>query len=387
MRRKILVGFIFCFCLKVSLAAVTVGNCDSDKHPYSTISAAIAAAPVGGVVRVCPGTYAEQLEINKPLTIQGINGIPTIVAPSTGLNDIPAGSYSYPQIFVSNAGGEVKLVHLSVDGSDALFNIEGSAGFLADADAACSDGTISDSNFVGIFFLNTPGVLEGMNISHQFGSILVPGDPGPLEVPNCGSGVVFNGSSRALVRNSTISDVGFYGIFSYGDLIADNNNVSGGFGPYGIGIGASTGTISNNSVTQAIYWIETVGIQGGSLVRDNVVQSAIYGITNSAEVRHNTLTNNAIGISQATAVADNVISGFPTYDNPECINNDACDSFPTGMPLPTIGIDLGCSPADRVRGNNIEGVGIGFANLEAGEKIPRSNLLTNVTTTSTGCSQ
>jgi hypothetical protein len=37
--------------------------------------------------------------------------------------------------------------------------------------------------------------------------------------------------------------------------------------------------------------------------------------------------------------------------------------------------------------NNIAGVGIGFANLKAGEKIPPSNLLTNVTTTSTTCSQ
>src|SRR5215469_15298306 len=57
------VVFVFCLSLKLSLAAVTVGSCQSVKHSYPTISAAIAAAPPGGIVNVCPGTYAEQIEI------------------------------------------------------------------------------------------------------------------------------------------------------------------------------------------------------------------------------------------------------------------------------------------------------------------------------------
>lgn len=384
MRWKILVLSIFCFCLKVSLAAVTVGNCDSDKHPYSTISAAIAAAPAGGVVRVCPGTYAEQLQINKPLTIQGIDGGPVIETPATGLNELPAGSGLYPQVLVNNAGGEVKLSNVAVDGSDALFIVDG---FVYDLDVVCPDGILADKNFVGVYFFNTPGVLDGISVSNQFGSIWEPDDQPPQTIPNCGSGVVFTGSPSAVVRNSTVFNVGLYGIYSNGDLTADNNIVSGGYSPHGVGIAASTGTITNNKITQTIGYEETAGIQGGTLVRDNIVQTAIYGIVGAAEVRHNTLTNNAIGVSQAADVTDNAISGYPTYDNPACINNPACDSYPTGMPLPTVAIDLGCGPADRMRGNNIEGVGIGFANLEAGEKIPRSNLLTNVTTTSTGCSQ
>ena len=76
--RTMLTGLILCLCVKSSLAAVTVGTCRADKQRYSTISAAVAAASPGEIVYVCPGIYPEQVEIDKPLTIQGIQGTPVI---------------------------------------------------------------------------------------------------------------------------------------------------------------------------------------------------------------------------------------------------------------------------------------------------------------------
>jgi len=379
---KAFVLCVFCLSLKLSLAAVTVGSCQSVKHSYPTISAAIAAAPPGGVVNVCPGTYAEQIEIDKPLTIRGIIGVSTIIPPDDGLNQLPAGSGVYPQVLVNNAHGEVKLTNLSIDGGDALFN---AAGFQAGLDFFCPAGVIQ--NFVGIYFLNTPGILEGMNINNQFGSSFLPEDFGPQVIPNCGSGVEFSGSPRAVVRNSNITDVGVYGIFSDGDLTADHNVVSGGFGPHGVGITSVNGTISDNTITGSTGFFKTIGIQGGDVVRNNNVQTAIYGIVGAAKTRNNTLTNNAISLSEMNDVSDNQItSASPTYFDPGCFNQ-GCDGTPTGPAFPTIGIDLGCGNESHVRANSISGTGIGFANLEGGATISKSNIFSNVGTISTSCSQ
>ena len=379
--RKILPGLIFCFCFKVSLAAVTVGTCQPGKNSYTTISAAITAAPAGGVVDVCPGTYAEQLEIEKPLTIQGVNGTATIVAPSTGLNELPAGSGFYPQVLADNAGGQVKLLNLSIDGGDALFNVNG---VVLGLDAYCPEGAVQ--NFVGVYFVNTPGTLANLNVSGQFGESFPGGFGFPQLIPNCGSGIEFHGSGEATVRNSTVSNVGFYGIFSDGDLTADHNVVSGGIGPFGVGIAAGTGSITDNTITGTVEFQKTIGIQGGDLVKGNVVQTSIYGIAEAGNVMKNTLQNNAISLSDITRGFDNQISAPSTYFNPVCFFG-ACNGTPTGPAFPTIGVDFACETADQVMKNSVQGVGIGFANVPKGETIKRKNTLRNVQTISTTCSQ
>ncbi len=40
-------------------------------YPYNTIAEGIAAAPVGGTVLVAPGTYYENVTVNKDLTLRG----------------------------------------------------------------------------------------------------------------------------------------------------------------------------------------------------------------------------------------------------------------------------------------------------------------------------
>jgi hypothetical protein len=378
--RKILTGLIFCFGFKMSLAAVTVGTCRPDKHAYPTISAAIKAAPAGGVVDVCPGTYAEQLEIDKPLTIRGVKGTPTIVAPSTGLNELPAGSGFFPQVVADNAR-EVRLLNLAIDGSDALFNI---GGVVLGLEAYCPEGVIT--NFTGVYFVNTSGILENMNVSNQFGESFPGGFGFPQLIPNCGNGIVFHGSAQGVVRNSTVSNVGFYGIFADGELMAEHNVVSGGNGPFGIGIAAGTGMIIHNTVTGTVSFQKTIGIEGGDLVKGNDVQSSIYGIANSGNVRENTLNNNAISLSVVERAFGNLISAPSSYFSPACFFG-TCDGTPTGPPFPTIGIDFGCDTTGEVMENKIQGVGIGFANVPKGERIHRMNTLINVTTISTTCSQ
>src|SRR2546421_486991 len=53
--------------LRQMMAAHIVGNATI----YQTIQAAVNAAASGAVINVDPGSYAEQISINKPLTLRG----------------------------------------------------------------------------------------------------------------------------------------------------------------------------------------------------------------------------------------------------------------------------------------------------------------------------
>lgn len=380
--RNTLLFLIFASCLNVSYGAVTVGTCTSDKHPYATISSAVAAVPLGGVVNVCPGTYAEQVEIDKPLTLQSVQGLATIVPPAGGMNEIPAGSGSYPQIYINNSEGQVKLSSFAVNGNNASFN--DGFGVPVSASNACQDG-IADG-FVGVWFGGPSGVVDGLVVSGQYASVLALDDQGPQLIPNCGSGIEFHVSGKAFIQNTVVSGVGLVGI-SGSNLMADNNQVQAGLGPHGIGIEASGGTISNNNIAGSTAYAGIIGIEGGALVKANSVQDSIYGIVGAVNAVHNTLTNNAIGISQVTEASNNLISGASTYYNPACFNGGCNPNSLTGPAYPTIGLDLGCANGSAIENNKLEGVGIGIANVEAGQSTSKTNHFSNVTTNTTNCSQ
>ncbi len=89
---KKIVYVLFAFLLAFGLAAGAAGkvsaadlcvNPDGVTCPYTTISAAIAAAAPGDTITVAAGTYAERITIDKPLILTGI-GTPVIDATGFG---------------------------------------------------------------------------------------------------------------------------------------------------------------------------------------------------------------------------------------------------------------------------------------------------------------
>jgi parallel beta-helix repeat protein len=115
----------FVICLTASANATTyVGTCTASIVNYPTIQQGVNAAPAGGIVKVCPGTYPEQVEINKNLTLEGFtvgtSNQVEVVAPAGGIvaNAVSLSS-GYPiaaQIYVHDAAS-VTITDVLVDGS------------------------------------------------------------------------------------------------------------------------------------------------------------------------------------------------------------------------------------------------------------------------------
>jgi pectin methylesterase-like acyl-CoA thioesterase len=107
----------------VSGAPTVAGGGTSCTQPgYNTIQAAISAAPSGATIRVCAGTYAEQLQITSPVAIEGV-GTVVIELPATPANSSTAcdtapgtGPFQPDQDGVAICGaGTVRLIHLTID--------------------------------------------------------------------------------------------------------------------------------------------------------------------------------------------------------------------------------------------------------------------------------
>ena len=376
------VSLTFCLCLGVAHAAITVGTCNSDKHPYTTISAAISAAPAGSVINVCPGTYPEQLTIVKPLTINGVV-IPnqpgaTVTGPATGAIAIPGTTNVWTQILVNNAGGPVNLNNLSIAADSVKLLFSGyQEPLLGSTSLFCEDEIIGD--FSGIRYENTSGKLTHLSLTGQGVSEKSPGpgSSGPQYVPNCGSGIEISGGD-VTVDSSSVGSAGVYGIAGSSSI---THSIVNAFGPYSVGI-AGAGKVEDNTITLDGS-TETVGIASGDLVRGNVVQGAATGITGAREAKHNTLINNFVGLSGSTP-SDNLISAEPTYIDPLCEN--PIEPTPSCI-VRTIGIDASCGSGDMGKDNGIVNVGIGIANVPIGETFSATNLFAGVGSTSTTCSQ
>ena len=64
-------SFVICFCAAANAAPTNVGTCGP--HPgWPTIQQGVNHAAAGSTVRICPGTYPEQVEVAKPLTLEGV---------------------------------------------------------------------------------------------------------------------------------------------------------------------------------------------------------------------------------------------------------------------------------------------------------------------------
>jgi len=128
---KLFAVALFAFTLAVPAFSdtVEVGTCIQNLVHFDTIQDAVDHAAQGGgtTIDVCPGSYPEQVTINKNLTLRGVadpgsnQDAAIIVAPQGGIvantTSLSNGTPIAAQILVTSPATQVSIISLTVDGS------------------------------------------------------------------------------------------------------------------------------------------------------------------------------------------------------------------------------------------------------------------------------
>jgi parallel beta-helix repeat protein len=347
---------------------VVVGTCKTGVT-FPTIGAAIAAAPAGATVDVCPGTYPEQLLIDKNLTLTGIqsgtNYAIMIVPPSAGLvaNGVDiGGSPVAAQIFVQNASA-VKINHLIVDGTgNNLTNCGPPAG----------------PTLEGIYFQNASGQITNNAVRNQYLTDFT-------DLGGCQNGLAINiestTPSTVSITNNSVRNYQKNGITADGlgdgtpgpavtiyqnaivGMAATAMNWPGGAAENGVQVGfGATGSVNGNTVNDNIWFNDTsdnpgnaasgilVYASAGVTVTENRVGSAQFGIT--------TDTDPSYGPADNTIITSNKVVGTQIFDAIDVCSSSNTVEWNTVYGSTQSGIHLddacsGTSNSNTVSGNEV----------------------------------
>jgi hypothetical protein len=345
-------ALVFVFGVQQMSATVTyyVGTCKLG-DTFTTIQSALDASPAPNVVAVCPGQYAEQLNITKPVTIEGITGntgdraqiiLPDNYGVNTTLTDDGDSMPAVAQVLVHNVSGAVNLTNLAVNGE----------GF-----------GLNDVHFVGIVYENSSGTINRVITAFQNGD-------GASNV--VGFGMWIQGGSAkptVAVENSSIHDFEADGVLVTGTTTATeltvaikNNFISSTFSAsYGIAVEPG----SNATVTGNVANVGLVGISIDSSpasVSGNTLVGSTAGILLSVDgpsVKSNNIFNTTnFGIDVSVALKTSVVE-----DNTIRTVNEPGSLDVTGM-----GINLDCqkTSSTQVNSNTIADSLYGYGNAPAG---------------------
>ena len=242
---------------------------------FSRIQDAVDAAASGATIRVCKGTYAEQVAIHKPLTIDADSGATlmpgTMQQNTTSLLD---GSPFAAAILVADTT-DVTIEGLIVDGAN-------------NGVPQCSP------RLFGIAFQNASGEISHLAIRNfKLGTGLGGCQSGTGIFVQSGGG----GISSVEIEKSTIHDFQKNGITAneVGTHVSVRGNVVTGIGPttgaaqngIQIGFGAG-GAISRNTVTNNL-WSPCTAVDTCKAVATNILVTQSDGVE---------VTDNGVGISQ-----------------------------------------------------------------------------------------
>jgi nitrous oxidase accessory protein NosD len=312
---------------------------------FTSIQPAIDSAAAGSVIRVCPGTYKEQLSINKTLRIEGENG--AILMPTNMIANGTESTGPLAAAILVEGAANVEIEGLIIDGTNngivgcgpdlygVLFqNSSGSVRHnavrhfrLGSADAACQSGEAIE--------IDNPG---GANLNVRVGSNSV------WDYQKNGITVNDTGTTAEIVRN-VVTGIGPTGG-------AAQNGVQVGFG--------ATGSIRLNNISGNV-WSPCVSPTDCST---NATGILVFD-SNSVEIHENVLTGNQIGAFiggddsriELNEVADSpVLIGVAVVGNDDrVLRNIVSHADQAGVYIQGDG--------NRVRENEITDAGIGVLKI------------------------
>jgi len=275
---------------------------------FSKIQEAVdAASSPGTVIRICPGTYPEQVSITKALSLQGENGV--VIEPSHVGGDTMStfsGASLAPIILVKDT--------TDVDIRDVI------------VDGASNDITACGPDFIGILYQNASGEVARVAVRNvklsttlngcQSGSaILIQSGGGKTSVVGVKSSSIHEYQNNDITANEV------------GTQVQIEDNVGTGVGPttgaaqngIQIGFGAG-GSISSNTVANHI-WSPCVSLESCGVTADDILVVQSDGVSVEQNVAGISQTGIAIAANHAH-VAQNQVFDTLTFDGIELAGND-----------------------------------------------------------------
>ncbi|MGE5483879.1 MAG: right-handed parallel beta-helix repeat-containing protein [Ignavibacteriales bacterium] len=266
-------------------------------NAFASVADAVAAVEAGGTVDVAAGTYIEQVEIAKPLTLEGAGPDTVIKSPEVLTIGFTTSAPNKPIVYVHDAT-DVTIINLKIDGDG-----KGNANYRFDGIAYHNaGGMVENVEITGV--RDTP--LSGMQAGVAIYAYNDDDASRTLEVKDCEigdfqkNGMALNGTGLTVtVTGNTVTGAGPT------ELIAQNG-IQVAYG--------AVGTVTGNNVTGCHYtgspdW-SAAGILlyqpgEGTNATGNQVSQCQYGVdtdlqSSFPEVQDNTFSGNAADVHADT---------------------------------------------------------------------------------------
>ena len=300
---------------------------------YSTIQSAVDAAPSGGAVIVCAGTYTEDVVISQPLKLIGLDGATIQGAPTSTIMCEqlgPAGPGSAPCL----AAVTIKSSWVKVSG----FTVTGASGEGILATGSLESGSISNV-----------WITDNRVVGNDTGSAQSPHSPYPQCNPagpvpgDCGEGIHLMGVYDSVIAGN------FDSANSGGVLLTDE------FGP------THDNLIAHNVIKDNVddCGVTVPGHNPFALDASGNRQPNVAGDYRNV-IADNVITGNGVQGEGAGVIFANASPGSASYDN-LVIHNYIAGNGLGGVTLHAHPIPPGTF--EDLNGNNVIGNAIGQNNL------------------------
>jgi hypothetical protein len=289
-----------------SITVVGTKSAACPNAEFATIQAGVTAASPGDTVRVCAGTYREQVTISKALTVMGENAVviePSGVTPNaTGT----ASGQSMAAIILVENTTDVNIRNVIVDGAN-------------------NGITECAPDLIGILYQNASGEVDhtavrnlklsaSLNSCQSGSAIMVQSGGGQNSVVNISDSSIHDYQKNGITANET------------GTQVQIDHNVVTGIGPTagaaqnGIQIGfGATGSVAGNSVANHV-WAPCTSLKACDATADDILIYQSDGVTVTRNVAGVSQTGVAI-VANGAQVDDNRVFGTMIADGIEFVGN------------------------------------------------------------------
>jgi len=285
--QKTLLPFLALLLTTAQAATITVGpeGCN-----HKSVQAAIDAASPGDLIEVMEGTYYENVDLNKPLTLQG--------------TDAGEGGV------VLNAGGKGPAITISANGATVaglvVTNSSYSGILVHSNDNIIFSVSAIDNEYCGIRLEGSRNnTVEGSDFS-QNGAMGIKLEDSECNrilsntaCENADNGIELEGSSENLIANNSISDNGNDGIELMGarNNCIHSNHATGNMDGLCLELGSDGNQISDNNFSYNDLSGIMLRESGDNVVEKNVAEKNNEGIclegSSNTTVRSNNASENA----------------------------------------------------------------------------------------------